>query len=405
MPLISVLIPTRERCGTLGPALRTLCNQDFSDCEFVVSDNASQDDTEAIVSSFKDPRVRYIRTPKRVSMTSNFNFAIEHSRGTYVICIGDDDGLTPGALGALAYLIDQTGADAISWRKASYFWPDHPVENHRNSVRVPILSGAWNVSARAALFAATWGLLSYSYLPIVYHGVVKRSVLDLLRAKTGMFLKSEIPDIYSAIAISTQIANYIFVEYPYSMLGHAANSNGSANLAAFRAGAFRDNDSDARFWQETEMEPPKGFSSRGVRMENAGVLENLYRVREVGLDNRSFMPISMWLWRLACDARHMNEPLRTESIEKVEEFAGKHRRKNLFRLFVKASGKPLAEGALPLVSYGSLVLNGDEFGLKTIDDATRLVAKIRRPPKLPVLRSAGLRGILRIRMAPRRWGV
>jgi glycosyltransferase involved in cell wall biosynthesis len=87
MPFISVLVPTRERSETLYFALKTLCAQDFADAEFIVSDNASEDDTASIVAGFKDPRVRYIRTPKRVSMTSNFNFAIEHARGTYVIAL------------------------------------------------------------------------------------------------------------------------------------------------------------------------------------------------------------------------------------------------------------------------------------------------------------------------------
>src|ERR1035441_9201470 len=102
MPFISVLVPTRERCETLHYALKTLCDQDFPDVEFIVSDNFSNDDTAGVVKRFDDPRIRYIRTPRRLSMTENFCFALGHARGTYVTILGDDDGFTPGALSVLA---------------------------------------------------------------------------------------------------------------------------------------------------------------------------------------------------------------------------------------------------------------------------------------------------------------
>jgi glycosyltransferase involved in cell wall biosynthesis len=407
MPLISVIVPTRERCETLGPALRTLCNQDFADCEFIVSDNASEDDTAAVVAGFSDPRIRYIRTPRRVSMTSNFNFAIEHSRGDYVISIGDDDGLTPGALTALAELIRHTGADAISWLKAVYHWPNHVLADKRNTLHVPILSGAWNVSARAALLATTWSLLRWDYLPIIYHGLVKRAVLDRLRAKTGVFLKHEIPDVYSAVAISTQIENYLYIEYPYSIHGHAATSNAAAFQRSLQSGSVPENDNVERFWREAEMAPPKEFSSKGLSLDTPGILECLYRVREVCLDGRLFIPVSAWLYRFARDARSVGEPLRSESLKVIEEFAARHRRKNLFRFLVRVFGRPLDDppaGAAPLVvSYGRLVLRGEAFGLRTIEDAAGLTARIRFPPKSPNLLPAGLGELLRLRRAERKW--
>jgi hypothetical protein len=143
-------------------------------------------------------------------------------------------------------------------------------------------------------------------------------------------------------------------------------------------------------------------------MEHASALEIVYRIREVGLVDRSFIPISMWLWRLAVDAGESNEPMRTKSILKVEEFAANHRRKFLFRLLVKAFGrprlgKPRPDAGVPVIHYGFLELAGGPFGLQTINDAAQLLAKVRCPPKSLILRPADLRGILKIRLAPRRW--
>ena len=41
-PMISVVIPTRERSRTLVHTLRTCADQDYANCEILVSDNFSQ---------------------------------------------------------------------------------------------------------------------------------------------------------------------------------------------------------------------------------------------------------------------------------------------------------------------------------------------------------------------------
>src|SRR5580692_212973 len=158
MPFVTVIIPTRERCETLQLALQTVCGQDFDDAEFIVSDNVSEDDTANVVAGFSDPRVRYIRTPKRLSMSDNYSFALGHARGTYVTILGDDDGLIPGALSVLAHWARATGTDAISWQEATYYWPTHSLPERRGRLQVPLLNVNWSVSAKAAFTAAKWSM-------------------------------------------------------------------------------------------------------------------------------------------------------------------------------------------------------------------------------------------------------
>ena len=136
---LSVIIPTRERCDTLYSALKTVCEQDFSEVEFIVSDNVSEDDTANVVKAFSDPRLKYIRTPKRLSMTGNYNFALRHARGTYITILGDDDGFIPGALSVLANWARATGIDAISWREAAYYWPTHSLPGSATFLACPCL--------------------------------------------------------------------------------------------------------------------------------------------------------------------------------------------------------------------------------------------------------------------------
>src|SRR5687767_2195524 len=96
-PLISIVIPTRERVETLRSTLRTALNQESQRIEVLVSDNASTDGTAEFVASIRDPRLRYVNPGQRVSMSDNWDFALRSARGEYVVIIGDDDAVVPGA--------------------------------------------------------------------------------------------------------------------------------------------------------------------------------------------------------------------------------------------------------------------------------------------------------------------
>ena len=97
-PKITVIIPTRERPDTLEMSLRTVTAQNYDNLEIIVSDNFSCDNTEAVVRRNQDPRIKYINTRKRVSMSHNYEFALAHVQEGWVAIIGDDDGLLPDCL-------------------------------------------------------------------------------------------------------------------------------------------------------------------------------------------------------------------------------------------------------------------------------------------------------------------
>ena len=58
-----------------------------------------------VVDEVASPKVRYLRTPDALAMSSNWEFALSHARGEFVILMGDDDGLLPHALAELDKII------------------------------------------------------------------------------------------------------------------------------------------------------------------------------------------------------------------------------------------------------------------------------------------------------------
>ena len=122
-PLLSIIIPTRERAETLGYTLRTVLDQITRNFEVIVSDNFSQDNTAQVVSSFSDPRIRLINPGRRLSMCDHWDFALLHAAGDYVMFIGDDDAILPGALDKLEASILSTHSLVYGWPKPIYVWP------------------------------------------------------------------------------------------------------------------------------------------------------------------------------------------------------------------------------------------------------------------------------------------
>ena len=65
-PLITTIIPTYQRPKLLRRAIKSVLNQTFPHFQVCVYDNASGDETEAIVQEFiaKDSRIQYFRQEK-----------------------------------------------------------------------------------------------------------------------------------------------------------------------------------------------------------------------------------------------------------------------------------------------------------------------------------------------------
>ncbi|MFQ3190484.1 MAG: glycosyltransferase involved in cell wall biosynthesis [Paraglaciecola sp.] len=105
-PKFSVLLPTHNRLELLSRAITTVQQQDYADWEVIVSDNYSKEPIEAYINSLNDERIKYVRTDAFIPVTENWHNALKHSRGDYVIMLGDDDGLLKGYFSHLSQLIE-----------------------------------------------------------------------------------------------------------------------------------------------------------------------------------------------------------------------------------------------------------------------------------------------------------
>src|SRR5262245_50223599 len=137
MQKFTVIIPTRERADTLYWTLRSCLVEEYENLTVLVSDNCSTDNTEEVVREIKDPRIKYIKTPRRLSMSDNWEFALEHVTDGYLNFIGDDDGLISNSLGIANQILTECPVDAVNSKdKAIYFWPEYVLVEGRGELQL-----------------------------------------------------------------------------------------------------------------------------------------------------------------------------------------------------------------------------------------------------------------------------
>ena len=91
MTKVSVIIPTYNRAELLPLAVKSVLEQTFQDFEIIIVDDASTDNTEEIVNSLSDKRIKYIlhETNKGESWTRNTG--LKNGKGEYIAWLDDDD--------------------------------------------------------------------------------------------------------------------------------------------------------------------------------------------------------------------------------------------------------------------------------------------------------------------------
>ena len=127
----SVLLPTRNGGPFLDNCIRSILEQGYDDMELVISDNANTDDTPAVIHRFvDDSRVKILRLETPVSVTDNWNNALNASSGEYILMMGDDDYLLPGYFLRMEKLLDKYAQpDCVVHNAYSYVAPGSIADN------------------------------------------------------------------------------------------------------------------------------------------------------------------------------------------------------------------------------------------------------------------------------------
>lgn len=97
-PPISIIFPVYNGSRYLRLSLESLLSQTFRDFELIIWNDGSSDNSEAIIRSFQDERIRYFKNLQNRGLFPTLNSAIREARGRWIRLWSQDDIMKPHCL-------------------------------------------------------------------------------------------------------------------------------------------------------------------------------------------------------------------------------------------------------------------------------------------------------------------
>jgi hypothetical protein len=91
VPAISVIMSVYNGERFVAEAVESILTQTFSDFEFIIVDDGSNDSTQLILSRFTDRRVRLLRNQRNVGLATALNIGLQSAQGKYIARHDADD--------------------------------------------------------------------------------------------------------------------------------------------------------------------------------------------------------------------------------------------------------------------------------------------------------------------------
>ncbi|WP_157995638.1 glycosyltransferase family 2 protein [Peristeroidobacter soli] len=105
---LSICITTFNRAQFIGTTLESILVQLTEECELVVLDGASTDDTERVVSDYSKrfDQLRYFRQKTNQGIDRDYDCVVQLARGEYCWLMSDDDILKPHAIATVLHALE-----------------------------------------------------------------------------------------------------------------------------------------------------------------------------------------------------------------------------------------------------------------------------------------------------------
>ena len=240
-PLLSIVVPTKDRYFYLEKLIELIDSFQSADIELVLQDNTA-DNSKILefLSSNRHLNIRYAHKAEVIPISYNSDLAILNSTGEYVCFIGDDDGVTKYIIECVKWMRDND-IEVVVPSIVSYDWPDaysySEFLNQSGKIVYEKFTGEIReVSALQTLYELMeQGFIHRGDLPLVYHGIVKRSVLNKIYDIGGTFFPGASPDIANGVALSLIVKNYVHVNMPIIISGASKHHAGGVKKIKNRA--------------------------------------------------------------------------------------------------------------------------------------------------------------------------
>lgn len=138
---VGVIVPAYNYGHYLDECLGSLAAQTYRDFTVLVIDNASNDDTKAVVTRWvaRDPRIRYVRNPVNIGLVGSLHRAYDLLDNPLMMVLSADDYLAPGFLAATAGALEEHPECVLAYSRweAVYDCPGRPEHGQHTRHYIP----------------------------------------------------------------------------------------------------------------------------------------------------------------------------------------------------------------------------------------------------------------------------
>jgi succinoglycan biosynthesis protein ExoO len=177
-PIVSVIMANHNGAAYLGEAIASVLAQTLDAIELIIADDASTDDSLAIVRSLMatDPRIRLVAAQSNGGPARTRNRALDLARGDWIAIVDADDVIAPHRLARLVGAGEARGVDIVA-DDLLYFVDG--AEPHARLLQDAILAGPEQVTPEGFIAGKSQagGAVAFGYLK----PLIRRSALAGLR--------------------------------------------------------------------------------------------------------------------------------------------------------------------------------------------------------------------------------
>lgn len=243
-PLLSIIIATKNREYYCIEAIKSILAINSEELQLTIADNSDSEQIKEFVENISDKRLVYKYDNSPVSFIENFNRCMALATGEYICMIGDDDSVLPVILD-IANWAKKNNVDSISTTNLiQYYWPKAFPGFDDGLLIFPVIeSKIKKIDLQQTIIKlVNKGIVNhYSYsIPRTYHGLIKRSLMDEIKDRTGNFYGGLSPDIYSSFSLSSIVKNHYDFSLPFTIAGACPKSSTADNLVGKHSGELKD---------------------------------------------------------------------------------------------------------------------------------------------------------------------
>ncbi|MBQ8525170.1 MAG: glycosyltransferase family 2 protein [Clostridia bacterium] len=91
MDLVSIIMPSYNTAEYIAETIKSVLNQTYKEWELIIVDDCSSDNTDDVVATFADSRIRYIKNDKNSGAAISRNRALREANGRWIAFLDSDD--------------------------------------------------------------------------------------------------------------------------------------------------------------------------------------------------------------------------------------------------------------------------------------------------------------------------